>query len=93
MIWLAGKERFVSPRARIGFHASKDARDNTVSATGNAVMGAYYYEMGITNMTTIARLVTSPPNEMFWVKFDDLARLKIDAKLLRGDLAMRTTRR
>jgi hypothetical protein len=31
--------------------------------------------------------------EMAWFKFDDMARWKIDGKLLRGDLTMRNTRR
>jgi hypothetical protein len=93
LIWLAGKERFIGPRARIGFHAARDTRDRSVSAQGNAMIGAFLYEMGITDMTTIARLVSAPPNEMTWLRFEEMARWKIDAKLLRGDLAMRTTRR
>jgi hypothetical protein len=78
---------------QLGFHASKDIRDGTVSATGNAITGAYLYEMGITDILTIARLVNSPPSGMTWLGVVELARWKIDAELLRSDLAMRTTPR
>jgi hypothetical protein len=92
LIWLAGKERYIGPKVQLGFHASKDIRDGTVSATGTAITGAYLYEMGITDILTIARLVNSPPSGMTWLGVVELARWKIDAKVLRGDLAMRTTR-
>jgi hypothetical protein len=92
LIWVAGKERFPGPRARVGFHAAKEP-NGEVSAHGNAVVGAYLHEMGITNMQVISHLTKVTPSGMTWLSLDEAKRLKIDVKPLRGDLAMRTTRR
>ena len=42
LIWLAGKERFMAPTSRIGFHASSTAETAgvEVSSYSNAVIGA-----------------------------------------------------
>jgi hypothetical protein len=88
-----GKERFLGPRARVGFHGAKDINTGDVSSVGNAIIGAYLYSIGVTDYQTIASLVIASPKEMTWVTPENVKKLKIEIRPLRGDLAMRTTRR
>ena len=46
LVWMGGKERLMGRNARIGFHATKSP-DNSISPHGNAVVGAYLHEVGI----------------------------------------------
>jgi hypothetical protein len=84
LIWLAGKERFMGHATRLGFHAArapdKPNEPPAVSSAGNAMVGAYMYEMGITDLKTIALLTSAQPQNMTWLILSDMERLKIDAK-------------
>jgi len=93
LIWLAGREKYLGLRAQVGFHGAKDHETGQVSSHGNAMIGAYLYEMGVTNMTVITYLTKASPQSMVWVTPKNARSLKIEVKPLRGDLAMRTTRR
>jgi hypothetical protein len=57
------------------------------------MIGAYLYEMGITNITPITYLTSASSQAMVWVTLKNARSLTIEVKPLRGDLAMRTTRR
>ncbi len=59
-IWIAGKERFLSSDAVVGFH---DVYDNTggPSAPGNAMVGAFYGQLGLSDRV-IQYLTIAPPN-------------------------------
>jgi hypothetical protein len=56
-------------------------------------MGAYFYSIGITDLQTIAFLVMAKPDAMMWITPENVKKLKIEIRPLRGDLALRTTRR
>jgi hypothetical protein len=89
LIWLGGKERFLGPHAQVGFHAARVGTTNEVSSVGNALIGAYLYEIGITNVRTIAFLTMASPQTMNWVTLDTTdARLWFDIKPLKGELAL-----
>jgi len=60
LIWLAGKERFMGANALVGFHAVKDANTLEISSGGNAMVGAYFSQIGITNFDVIVALTTVP---------------------------------
>jgi hypothetical protein len=64
--------------ARIGFHAAGDKTE--VSSYGNAVIGAYLYELGITDFNVIIHLTKASPYSMTWLTMADAIRWKIDAK-------------
>jgi hypothetical protein len=66
LAWLAGKERFMGATARIGFHAISH-ENGELSSEGNAIVGAYLYEIGITQSNTITYLTMAPPNSMKWI--------------------------
>jgi hypothetical protein len=81
LIWLAGKERFMAPTSRIGFHASSTAENpGEVSSYGNAVIGAYLYEIGLREPTTIIYLTKASPQSMTWLTMNDATRYGISAK-------------
>jgi hypothetical protein len=78
LIWMAGKERYMGGNTRIGFHAARDKTE--VSSYGNAVIGAYFYELGITDFDVIVHLTKASPYSMTWLTMSEAVRCKIDAK-------------
>lgn len=67
-IWLAGRIRFVHEDARIGFHSAYLTQDggSIVSGGGNAVIGGYYKELGLSD-NAIYYLTNTPPQQMMWL--------------------------
>jgi len=67
-IWLAGRDRFAHEDARIGFHSAFLEKDGgaAVSGGGNAVIGGYYKELGLSD-TAIYYLTNTPPEQMMWL--------------------------
>jgi hypothetical protein len=82
LIWLAGKERFMAPTSRVGFHAASTAGNPgvEVSSYGNAVIGAYLYEIGLKEPTTIIYLTKASPQSMTRLTMIDATRYGIAAK-------------
>jgi len=76
MAWLGGKERFMDPRARIGFHAARKWpwTGNEIDVHGNTIVSVYLHDIGFTDPGTARYLTSAPPISMMWVKVDDLAR-------------------
>ena len=78
-IWLAGKVRYASVDANIGFHAASDIRNPGVpDGAANALLGAYYSEIGL-GSDAIAWLSTASPTDISWLDFDIASRLGIPA--------------
>jgi hypothetical protein len=82
IIWLAGKERFMASTSRVGFHASSTIENPgvEVSSYGNAVIGAYLYEIGLREPATIVYLTKASPQSMTWLTMSDAMRYGIAAK-------------
>ena len=77
-IWLAGRPRYASPNAQIGFHApwKGDASSAEVSSVGSAVVGGYLADLGFT--TDAMAYMTAPgPDEMQLLTAADAQRLGI----------------
>ena len=76
LIWLAGKERFMAPTSRIGFHASSTVENPgvEVSSNGNALVGAYLFEIGLKEPETITYLTKASPQSMTWLTMSDAIR-------------------
>jgi hypothetical protein len=65
LIWLAGHTRWVGPKAAIGFHAIYYG-DGNVSSGGNALVGAYLRDLGL-SLKAIRYLTQAPPDGMEWL--------------------------
>src|SRR5262245_31783797 len=80
LVWLGGKQRFMGPHAKIGFHAARSMENPAdISPAGNAMAGAYLYEIGITDLKTITYL-TMNTQSMTWLTMSDAIKWKIEAK-------------
>ena len=66
LAWLGGKERFIGDTAMVGFHAASHTTGE-ISPEGNAFVGAYLYEIGITEAKAIAYLTKASPHSMVWL--------------------------
>jgi hypothetical protein len=71
LAWLAGRPRFATAGAQIGFHAPTKADDPSrkPSSSHSAVVGGYLNGLGLTD-PAIAYLTDRGPDEMEWLKFD-----------------------
>src|SRR5262249_53192543 len=81
LVWLAGKERFMAPTAHIGFHSASTPEKPGVdiSPNGNALVGAYLYEIGVRAPATISYLTKASPQSMTWLTMTDAIRYGIPA--------------
>jgi hypothetical protein len=77
LIWLAGHYRWAAPKAAIGFHAIYYG-DGNVSSGGNALVGAYLRDLGL-SLKAIRYLTQAPPNGMEWLSIE--SAYKHDIKL------------
>jgi hypothetical protein len=79
-IWLAGSERGLGDDgARLGFHGVFTRRGSqvTVSGPGNALVGAYLRELGLSDRS-IERLTEELPHSMAWLTRPELSELEIE---------------
>ena len=91
VMWLSGSDRYYRVSSRIGFHGiywtTVDRNGNTikgsarVSSGGNAVLGGYLAELGLSE-TTIDLLASPGPTEMYWLQTKNLKQLCIKAERL-----------
>jgi len=83
LAWLAGRTRYMSASAHVGFHAvytDKSGRP-MVSSAGNALVGAYLNELGLSS-SAIIYITSAAPTQMQWLSLEDAQRAGIDVKLL-----------
>ncbi|SEG63704.1 hypothetical protein SAMN04488144_1312 [Methylobacterium sp. 190mf] len=91
LAWLGGQQRLVAPGARVGFHAAWERREgrNEVAAAGNAVVGAYLSQIGLST-PAILYLTQAGPNEVNWLTPPDARRLGIEANWVEDKLPAQT---
>jgi hypothetical protein len=72
----------MAPTSRVGFHAASTAENPgvEVSSYGNAVVGAYLYEIGLREPATIVYLTKACAKSMTWLTMNDAIRYGIAAK-------------
>ena len=72
----------MAPTSRIGFHASSTVENPgvEVSSYGNAVIGAFLYEIGLREPATIVYLTKASPQSMTWLTMADATRYGIATK-------------
>jgi len=81
LAWLAGRPRFKSATARIGFHAPwrGDPDRPEASTAGSAVVGGYLRDLGLTSAAI--RYINEPgPDELRWLTPEDAEALNISLK-------------
>lgn len=72
LIWLAGKPRTLEGNSRVGFHAAYNRNTGQESGAGNALIGAYLNELGL-SAKAIVSMTSAGPMEMAWLT-DDRAK-------------------
>ena len=83
LAWLAGRTRFISDTALVGFHAvyTAQAGETQISSAGNAIVGAYLNQLGLPT-SAIVYITSAPPDGMQWLNFADAQRVGIEVKRL-----------
>jgi hypothetical protein len=88
-IWLAGSVRYYGPKTKIGFHSvgvvyrdkqGKIISDAVASNSGNALVGAFYNQLGLWDVAIVA-LTEAAPQDMFYLNKKRLEELGIKASL------------
>jgi hypothetical protein len=92
-IWVAGKTLYAYANTPIGFHAAyylnkvsngkRTTETPEITAVGNALVGAYYNELGYSTDAIIA-MTQADPKGMVWVKTDTFLKLGFKMKVLNG---------
>lgn len=79
LIWVGGAQRDIGISGQLGFHSSyvrRGARP-VASPAGNALIGDYFRELGLGD-ATIARLTSTPPEDIHWLSRAELRALEIE---------------
>ena len=76
--WLGGSPRMMEKGAAIGFHAAYD--DAGVSGPGNALVGAFLSEIGLSE-NAIYYITKAKPEGMTWLSLSDARAVGIDVEL------------
>src|SRR5262249_37663398 len=84
--WLGGRHRFMGEQALIGFHAAyrKEPAGTSESGMGNAVLGAYLNNIGLSE-GAIAYVTMAAPNAMTWLTLQEAAKYGIEVRTLKAD--------
>ena len=84
LAWLAGRVRFMSDTARVGYprclHNGRWGQ-REISSAGNAITGAYLNQLGLPT-SAIIYITDAPPDSMQWLNFADAQRVGIEVKRL-----------
>lgn len=86
LAWLAGRPRYMAPKARIGFHAPwhGDPDRPEASTAGSAVVGGYLRDLGLTS-AAIEYINEPGPEEMRWLTPEDADALNIAVRPWQGE--------
>jgi hypothetical protein len=77
LAWLGGTGRLMSAGAKIGFHAASSRHDGGVTATGNALMGAYLSQIGLPESVVV--YISEPgPDQLRWLTLEDARAFGIE---------------
>lgn len=79
--WLGGRKRFISKTSRIGFHAAylDENGSKTESGTGNALVGAYLAQLGM-SQTAIIFVTAAPPDRVAWLNLSNASTFGIEVE-------------
>lgn len=79
LIWVAGRQRYLSDAARVGFHASYTVNQGRAEQTGlgNAMVGRYLTLLNLPE-SAVAFATSAPPNEIRWIDPSNARETGID---------------
>ena len=80
LAWLGGTKRVAHPNSRIGFHAAYNAESGEVTGSGNAIVGAYLNQLGL-SQAAIAYVTNKSPQDMEWLSAEKAVELGIVLEL------------
>ncbi|MCJ9749972.1 hypothetical protein MOV61_04480 [Neorhizobium sp. BETTINA12A] len=85
LTWLAGSPRFIDSSSRLGFHAAYRvvAGKAAESGVGNALVGAYLSQIGMTE-SAIIYVTSAPPEGIDWLTPEKAEKVGISYELMRG---------
>jgi hypothetical protein len=71
--------------ATVGFHAmfTSDNGQEAVSSAGNAIVGAYLNQLGL-SIQAITYITEKQPNDIQWLTFEDAAQFGIEVRKFPG---------
>jgi hypothetical protein len=80
--WLGGRQRLVGIGSKVGFHAAYVLKGhrNVESGPGNAVLGAYLFQLGLSE-DAIVYVTQAEPGSMKWLSLEQAAQYGIDVSL------------
>ena len=82
LIWLAGRQRYMSPTALIGLHAAYDAGNGVVvSGSANALVGAYLNKIGL-SYDAVMYATSAGPDNIKWLTAADAQKYGIDVSVI-----------
>jgi len=83
LAWLAGKPLIMQEGSQIGFHAAsiEKAGERVGSNVGNALMGAYLSELGL-SYQAIIYIETADPDDITWLTMRDAHKIGLHVKLV-----------
>ncbi|MEY9782250.1 PAN domain-containing protein [Sinorhizobium fredii] len=83
LAWIAGRKRFISSRAKVGFHAVFKDQDGSqnVSSAGNALVGSYLQQLNLSPNVVVYATATDP-SSMQWLTAEDAERIGLEVALL-----------
>jgi hypothetical protein len=78
LAWLGGSQRYMNPKAKIGFHAAYigDGARLVERGVPNAIIGAYLTKLGL-SYKAVVYVTRAAPSSMTWLTTSDAERLGI----------------
>jgi hypothetical protein len=80
-IWLGGRRRFLAPSSKLGFHAAFNSRTGQETGEGNAILGAYLSQLGL-SYAAIAYVTKAGPADATWLSAADANELGIEYQVI-----------
>lgn len=83
--WVGGRKRFLAKHSLLGFHAAYKVKngDAVESGAGNAILGAYLNQLGL-SFAAIYAITHAGPENMTWLDANEAKAIGIDAVEIDG---------
>src|SRR6478609_5553948 len=75
--WLGGTTRFMAAKARIGFHAAYNKETGLETGAGNALIGSYLSQIGLSDRAVLY-VTRASPRSMTWLTMSDAQETGIE---------------
>jgi hypothetical protein len=86
LAWLGGAQRFMGETSLVGFHATYNSQTGRESGPGNALVGAYLNQIGLSN-AAIFYITRTPPDSISWLNRADAEKFGIEVSVLEQEIS------